>query len=113
MGDPDEIPVRAIDTSPLEDEVELRIRGTRGAVWQLLGVLKHGSESFARQGGGGPVASAVIAFGVLERAEPVIGNVENAEDFSAGSGGSLNTDELRAILDVEVEVLEEAEGEFR
>lgn len=110
-GPDDEIPVRVIDTSPLEDEVELRIRGMRGAVWQLLDVLKHGGESFARQGGEGPIASATITLSVLKQAEPVVSDVENAEDFGTGTAGSLDDDELRELLDVEVEILEEAGDE--
>lgn len=110
----DEIPVRVVDPTPLEDIVELRIRGVRGAVWQLLGVLKHGGEQAAIAGENGHPgwrASAAIALGVLEQAEPAVGDVEDADDFGTGTMGSLDPDELRDLLDVEYDVLERASGD--
>lgn len=107
-----EIPIRVVDTTPLEDVVELRIRGVRGGVWQLLGVLKHGGERGAaagEMGHDGWRASAAIALGVLEQSEPEVADVEGAEDFGEGSLGSLSIEECRELLDVDVEVIEEAD----
>lgn len=103
----DEIPVETIDTKPLRDMVELRIRGPRAAVIQSLNPLKRGIEvTLANPNAGrGPLSSSLIATEIVKAIHSDI-HKTGIEDVPDGIM-EADPNDIASMIDVEIVEVEE------
>lgn len=107
----DEIDVEATDSeaSYLDEEVELRLRGTRRGLLCILGAIRVGADSLERHPRPTATTMAVAADSAAERIGDEFGGRETLEAHVADRNHRLSEEDVRD--DVQAELVEDLAGE--